>query len=429
TLATWRAKFIWDSLDKPPAERSLLFKLDLCLLTLASLGYMIKNLDATNITQAYVSGMKEDIGMHDNQYNTAIALWTVGYVLGQIPSNLVLTRVSPRIWIPLVEMTWSLLTLATYRVQTPQQLFAMRFLIGLAESGFYPGMQYIMGSWYRGDELGKRSVIFHTAGGVGSIIGGFLQASAFTHLSGVWGLAGWRWLMILCFLLSAPVAIAGAYLLIDMPWKARANWLFTDADLKLANIRLAKEGRAAAGRITRTKVKRVMTSWHIWVLPWLFVFWNNAGGLAHVLPFWLASYNKPGEPPVYTIPQINLYPIPQTLVYIISALIMAWTSDGWLEGRRWPAMLFGSSFNVLVAIGLLITPLYGSERLRFTLYYLTGVSAGQSGLPFAWASEICTADTEERSLVIAAMNRLSFMWNSWVPLIVWKQTDMPRYYF
>ena len=68
--------------------------------------------------------MKEDLGMHGNQYNFAIALWTVGYVIGQIPSNLVLTRISPRILIPLIEMTWSLLTLATCRVQTPQQVLS-----------------------------------------------------------------------------------------------------------------------------------------------------------------------------------------------------------------------------------------------------------------------------------------------------------------
>ena len=71
--------------------------------------------------------------------------------------------------------------------------------------------------------------------------------------------------------------------------------------------------------------------------------------------------------------------------------------------------LMVQSFHLIIAIALLVTPLYGSEHLRMALYWATGVEAGQSGLPFAWASEICTADTEERSLVIAAMNVRCFI--------------------
>lgn len=81
---TWRS-YIWDSLDKSPEERRFLFKLDAAVLTFASLGYFIKYLDQININNAFVSGMKEDLGLYKNQLNYMQTCWTVGYVLGEIP--------------------------------------------------------------------------------------------------------------------------------------------------------------------------------------------------------------------------------------------------------------------------------------------------------------------------------------------------------
>lgn len=80
----WSA-YLWDTLDKPPTERRFLFKIDTAILTIASLGYFIKNLDQVNINNAFVSGMKEDLGLNGNQLNYMQTCWTVGYVIGQIP--------------------------------------------------------------------------------------------------------------------------------------------------------------------------------------------------------------------------------------------------------------------------------------------------------------------------------------------------------
>lgn len=124
--------YIWDTLDKSPQERRFLFKLDLAVLTFASLGiqpltihwaaaryndnenpsfelidtigYFIKNLDQQNINNAFVSGMKEDLGLYGNQLNYMVMTWTVGYVIGEIPSNIILTRVRPSLWIPTIEV-------------------------------------------------------------------------------------------------------------------------------------------------------------------------------------------------------------------------------------------------------------------------------------------------------------------------------------
>jgi ACS family pantothenate transporter-like MFS transporter len=178
---TWKGA-LWDTFDAPRDERKLLFKLDAVLLTFASLGYrplsrldgeteaqfryFTKNLDQSNLNSAFVSGMKEDLGMYGNQLTTAITMWTIGYVLGrrwlgssilsahsyrltltgQIPSNMyvrydfafaslrrlprLLTRISPRWWIPALEIGWGVCTLFTYKVQSYQ---AVCYLTGHAQ--------------------------------------------------------------------------------------------------------------------------------------------------------------------------------------------------------------------------------------------------------------------------------------------------------
>lgn len=99
----WQS-YLWDTLDKSPEERKFLFKLDFALLTFASLGYFIKYLDQANINNAFVSGMKEQLGLYGNELNYMQSCWTAGYVIGQIPSNIMLTRIRPSIWIPSMEV-------------------------------------------------------------------------------------------------------------------------------------------------------------------------------------------------------------------------------------------------------------------------------------------------------------------------------------
>ncbi|CEN60856.1 Putative Pantothenate transporter [Aspergillus calidoustus] len=101
--SSWKS-CVWDTFDKSPEERRFLFKLDVALLTFATLGYFVKTLDQNNINSAFVSGMKEDLGLYKNELNYMQACWTVGYALGEIPSNLLLTRIRPRYWLPAMEV-------------------------------------------------------------------------------------------------------------------------------------------------------------------------------------------------------------------------------------------------------------------------------------------------------------------------------------
>lgn len=128
--------FLWDSYDKHPKEKKFLFKLDFFLLSSAMLGYFIKNLNQTNVSTAYVNGMKEHYDMTKNQYNYLLTLWTVGYVIGQIPSNLILHRISARYYLGCLELIWATLTILMVTCKNLNGIYAIRFLLGLTEAGF-----------------------------------------------------------------------------------------------------------------------------------------------------------------------------------------------------------------------------------------------------------------------------------------------------
>ncbi|KAF4122359.1 MFS transporter, ACS family, pantothenate transporter [Geosmithia morbida] len=426
---TWKS-YVWDTLDKPAEERRFLFKLDAAILTFASLGYFIKNLDQINVNNAYVSGMKEDMGMHGNELNYMQTLWTIGYVLGEVPrqvfltntmtgsSNLLLTRVRPSIWIPACEVTWSVLTILMTQCTSVKQMYALRFFIGLAESAFYPGMQYVIGCWYRRDELAKRSCIFHASGNIGSMFSGYLMASVY-NLQGKQGFKGWQWLFIIDTIISLPIAAAGFFFMPDVPEITRAFYL-TEDERKLAKKRMMLEGRAQREPYTKKKIIKILSSWHIYALTLLYFFFNNGCGMLGQPAFqlWLKDQG-------YSISHVNTYPTISNAVTVITTLIYAWSSDTVFKGERWPPIVFSGLLSVVVYSSLAAWDI--PLGWKWACYILAGFGGGISGLTFAWAHEICKDDNEERAIVTGAMNEMAYVFQSFLPLLIWKTTDAPSY--
>ncbi|KAK5734535.1 hypothetical protein LTR17_008895 [Elasticomyces elasticus] len=420
----WQS-YIWDSLDKSPEERKFLFKLDCALLTFASLGYFIKYLNQSNINNAFVSGMQEDLGLYKNQLNYMQTLWTVGYVIGQIPSNLILTRVRPSIWIPTLEITWTVLTFSLSRCNTAEQIYAVRFLVG-------PGMQYIIGSWYRKDELAKRSCIFHTASAIATMFSGYLMAAVY-NLDGKGGFKGWTLrhpltlppiafrLFVIDGVISLPIALSGYFFLPDTPETCRAFYL-TPKERDFGRKRMELEGRKGRAPYTRAKVARIFSSWHIYLLTLLYICFNNGNSGASPA---FAQFLRHSKDPKYAIWQINVYPTTTSAVQVVTTLAYAWTSDSIFKGARWPPIIIGGVLNIFCYISLAIWDI--PSGFKWFCLILMGSGFGLSGLCFAWAHEICSDDNEERALVTGTMNELAYVFQAWLPLLVWQQVDAPEY--
>lgn len=188
--------FFWTRPGTPEKERKLVQKLDLCVLTFCCLTFFAKDLDRNNINNAYVSGMKEDLGLYGDQLNWFTTFFQVGYIVGQIPSNILLTRISPRWYLPAAEFLWSLLVLFVYKCQSAKQIYVLRFFIGFVEAASWPGLHFMIGTWYRNHEINKRSGIITAAGIAATMFSGYIQAGIYTTMDGHLGLRGWRWLFI-----------------------------------------------------------------------------------------------------------------------------------------------------------------------------------------------------------------------------------------
>ena len=188
---------------KSHEESVLLRKLDFSILTIGCLGFFLKYLDQGNLSNAYVSGMQEDLHMYGNEYTYAVTCYTVAYAVMQIPSNIIVQYIRPSYWLAAMEIAWGTFTFAQAGVRNVPELYAFRFLVGFFESSFFPALLYVLGSWYTKTELAKRIAIFHMTAPVGSAFGGYLQAAVYKSLDGHHGLEGWRWLYIVCGV-SAP---------------------------------------------------------------------------------------------------------------------------------------------------------------------------------------------------------------------------------
>jgi ACS family pantothenate transporter-like MFS transporter len=238
--------------------------------------------------------MKEDLKMNGNELNLIDVAWTTGYVIGQLPSQLILTKVRPSIWIPSCELVWTVLTFSLAAATSSNQVIAIRFFVGLVESIFYPAAHFLIGSWYKPSELGKRACIFHASSAAAGMFSGYLQAAVYKGLNGTLGKAGWQWLFIMDGIISLPICLAGFFLIPDLPENTRAFYL-TKEDAELARKRMHDAGREPSGKLGWEIGRRVFTRWHVYALTVLYVIFINIGPSSSLNPLalWLKDNHWP----------------------------------------------------------------------------------------------------------------------------------------
>ncbi|WEW60298.1 hypothetical protein PRK78_005783 [Emydomyces testavorans] len=343
------------------------------------------------------------------------------YILGQVPSNLVLYRLKARIFFPGMMLTWGGLTMVTAAAKSPQGIMVIRFFLGLAESSTFVGTHYILGSWYTERELGKRSGIFTASGLAGTMFGGFIQTGINSSLHGAKGMSGWRWLFIVDGLITVPIALYGLFLFPDTPATTQAPYL-TDADKSLAISRVPERSPERT-RIDWGFAKRIFSSWHWYgfVMLWIIAGETESFSTNSLL----ALYMKSHPTHKYTIAQLNNYPTGMPAVGIVSTLFWATLTD-FLGGMRY---LVGFWIGITgVATSAMILAPSSSTATIFGAYYWAGSVYACQATFFAWANDVMRyKDDALRGVVIASMNMGSNVVNAWWS-IVFYPADMAPYF-
>jgi len=224
----------------------------------------VNYLDRFNISFAALE-MKADLGLGDAVYGLGAGMFFAGYVTFEIPSNLILQRLGARRWIARIMTTWGALSCAMLFVRAPVSFYWVRFLLGVAEAGFLPGMIFYLTHWIPARDRARVFALFLTSTALAGVVGGPISA-ALLQLRGVGGLAGWQWLFLVEGLPAVVLGVTTYFFLPDHP--AEARWLSTAERAWLEEV--LEEERAALQRTHPLTLWQALTHGRVWRLALLY---------------------------------------------------------------------------------------------------------------------------------------------------------------
>lgn len=337
-------------LDQPrSAETQIYRKITRRIMPLLFVAYLCAFLDRINIGYAQLQ-MKTDLGFSDATYGLGAGIFFVSYLLFEVPSNILLERIGARLTLLRIMVLWGLTSAGTMFVSTPTQFYVARFLLGLFEGGFFPGMILYLTYWYPSTRRGAVTGQFMFAVPVAGIVGGPLSGWIMSSLDKVGGLEGWRWLFLIEGLPTTLFGIACFLLLRDKP--ADADWL-TDSEKELVERVLRTDaGRPAPGGGGAShQMRKALTDIRVWVLAFIYFACACA---SYVYMFWLPTMIK--ELGVSDVARIGWYAAIPGAFGGAGVLLITRSSDRHGE-RRWHV---GGSL-IVAAILLLVTTMVPSS--------------------------------------------------------------------
>jgi ACS family tartrate transporter-like MFS transporter len=346
------------------------------LLPFTFLLYIVAYLDRINVGFAALE-MNRELGLGDAAYGLGAGLFFIGYFLFEVPSNLILHQVGARAWIARIMISWGVVAIAMAAVRGAASFYLLRFLLGVAEAGFFPGMVFYLTYWFPAREQARAIALFMTASPLAGVIGAPLSGILLA-MDGALGLSGWQWLFVLE---GAPSVILGVMVLFYLPdGPGDARWLNADEKRWLAE-RLEVERSGA----TADSLVRVLSDGGVWLLSILyFTIVTGLYGVTMWLPQIVKGFGALGN---FEVGAISAIPF---LIAAFTMVAVARSSDRRGE-RRWHvaipafagaagltiAALFGNPVIALAALSLGAAGIWGATGPFWSIppAFLTGAGA------------------------------------------------------
>ncbi|KAH8152035.1 uncharacterized protein LAJ45_04029 [Morchella importuna] len=395
--------------------KQLLRKVDTRLLPILVLMYLLNFLDRTNLAQARLGTLEKDLRMDGTNFNTATSVLFVGYILMQLPSNLLLTRLRPSIYLGTVMAVWGAISAAQAGAHSYAGLVVARFFLGVVEAPFFPGALFLMSSWYKRDELAHRYAFFYAGSALANMFGGLLAAGVLGNLEGAHGISGWRWLFIIEGVITIGIAIASIFLLPDYP--ATTKWLTPD-ERNYAQWRLISDtGEAdhADGLPIWQAIKLSFTDYRLY----LFILLQHCNLLSQSFTYFFPTIvNTLGYPRVTTL----LLTVPVWFATFCVSLAVTIHASRTNE-RTWHIVI-----PMMVAcVGNVIVTSTTNTGARFFAMFLMPMGA----LPafqviLAWVANSFPRPARKRAVCMASVNMLGNVASIYGPYM-YPSTDSPRY--
>ena len=275
-----------DELLNPAEQEAMLRKVTYRLMPLLFLCYIIAYIDRINVgfAKLQLQGvLGVDSTIFSSVYGFGAGLFFIGYFIFEVPSNLILQRVGARVWIARIMIVWGFVSMAFMFMKGVTMFYTLRFLLGVAEAGFFPGIILYLTYWFPARERARTVALFALGGVVAGVVG-LPISGRLLRLDGVGGLAGWQWLFLLE---GIPAILMGLVVLFVLPNSpAQARWLST-REKTWIQARLSEEARQTGA--PQHGFKEVLVSGRVWLLCLLY-FLMNIGGYGYEL--WLPTIIK-----------------------------------------------------------------------------------------------------------------------------------------
>lgn len=244
-------------------------KVDLRLIPLCGLMYCVSLLDRTNLSNAAIAGMTKELNLrtkNPDRYSVITLVFFITYVIAQPPTTILVRFFGPRIWLATITLCWGATMIGFGFVKDWKTLVGLRLILGILESGFFPGVVYLLSTWYKRYEVGKRYSIFYFIGSLASALGGIL-AYGLMQLEGTHGYGGWRWIFIVEGCLTCGVAFLGYIFLVSFPdnTKSRSIRFISEEERQIVIARVNQDrGDADLEEFTLKRWLGGAADWKIW---------------------------------------------------------------------------------------------------------------------------------------------------------------------
>jgi MFS family permease len=346
-------------------EDDVFRKIALRLVPFLFLCYLAAYLDRVNVGFAKLQ-MQSELSFSETVYGFGAGIFFLGYVLFEVPSNIILHKVGARLWLARVMVTWAFISAGMVFVRSPTAFYTMRFLLGAAEAGFIPGVLLYLTYWFPAGRRGRIMALFLTAIPMASVFGGPLSGWVLSAVSGTYGYSGWQWL----FLIEAvPSLVFGVAILFYLDNRVEeAKWLDPDEKHTVARI-ISNEEDEKEGM---SELKHAFITPRVWLLA--AAYFCIASGI-YIVSFWVPTIIKQtGVKDPLTIGFLTAIPY----IAAVIAMVTVCSHGDRTKERRWHT----AAPAAVCAIGLLLT----AGATGSTLIALIGLTLAAAGASTAQAS-------------------------------------------
>ncbi|KAL1874749.1 hypothetical protein VTK73DRAFT_226 [Phialemonium thermophilum] len=398
-----------------PAEIALVKKLDRRIMPMLCAMYFLNYLDRTAITSARLNNLEEDLNLTGSQYSTCISLLFVGYILMQLPSNMLMAskHIRPSIYMGVCMALWGVISGLTAATHNYIGLLLVRFFLGIAEAPFYPGALFLLSIFYTRKEISTRLALLYSANILSTAFSGLIAAATFSSIDGAHGLAGWRWLFIIEGIVTVCIALASTFILPDHP--LTTSWL-TEEERQLAHARIARDTvEQTTRKSSLDSLKAAFGDPRLYLLAMMQNFHLSANGFTNFFPTVVGTLGYS-----HTITLVMTCP-PFILAAIVAPLYGL--NSGRVNEKTWH--ITGGMGVAMAGFIISACTLNTAARYFSCFLFASGVYAVNSCI-LGWVTATLGQTMEKKAISLSFVNMVSNASYIYTPYL-YPKSDGPRY--